>query len=126
MKDRHQVAPYPLRLSADLKDQVTKAAFVMGRSFNSEVAARLTASFEDPSHEHLPETVRNAVEHEQEARGGTSEEALTRLVLAGQSQGGTILHLVVQKGMSMKEIREALQASEKVIPPEASVIFETR
>lgn len=115
---------FMLRLPEGMRAFIKESAEKNGRTMNAEIVARLQAAFEAGTTSSF--AIEQAVEQEQEERGGTSEEALTRLVLAGQSQGGTVLHLVVQKGMSMKEIREALQASEKVIPPEASVIFESR
>lgn len=46
MSDRHQIKPYPLRLSEDLRDSLATAAFVAGRSLNAEIASRLEWSFD--------------------------------------------------------------------------------
>lgn len=48
MSDRHQAQAYPLRLPDDLKARVADAAKENGRSLNSEITARLAASFEQP------------------------------------------------------------------------------
>lgn len=122
MTDRHQAPAYPLRLPADLKDEVTKAAFVAGRSFNAEVAARLRASFETAAQ--LPATVADAVEEEVLARGGTADEALERLVLLGQSHGGTIFQVKVPPRMKLKDVTTLLEAARKVIPPDADVLID--
>lgn len=50
MSDRHQAQAYPLRLPEELKAKVAESAKANGRSFNSEVAARLSASFEQVGH----------------------------------------------------------------------------
>lgn len=122
MTDRHQAPAYPLRLPADLKDEVTKAAFVAGRSFNAEVAARLRASFETTPQ--LPTVVADAVEDEMLARGGTADEALERLVLLGQSQGGTVFQVRVPPGMKLKDVMTLMDAARKVIPPNADIFLD--
>ncbi len=123
MSDRHQAPAYPLRLPADLKEQVTKSAYVTGRSFNAEVAARLKTSFEATAAE-LPAAVQDAVDDEMEARGGTPEEALTRLVLAGQAKGGTVFQVTLQPGTKLQDVTALLEAARHVIPPDADVIIE--
>jgi hypothetical protein len=123
MTDRHQAPAYPLRLPAPLKEQVTKSAYVAGRSFNAEVAARLKGSFEDRSAE-LPQCVQDAVDDEIEARGGTPEEALTRLVLAGQAMGGTVFQLTLQPGVKLQDVTALLEAARVVIPADASIILD--
>lgn len=40
-KDGHQVMPYPLRLPADLREQLTDAAAKNQRSLNGEIVYRL-------------------------------------------------------------------------------------
>ncbi len=94
----------------------------MGRSFNSEVAARLLASFEPTELTALPFAVVQAVEAAMEEGGLTQEEALTRLVLAGQSQGGTVLYLHVAPGTTAKDVHTALTAALKLVPPDSNVI----
>lgn len=46
MNDRPQITPYPLRLSADLRDRLEQTAQVAGRSLNAEIVARLQESYE--------------------------------------------------------------------------------
>jgi hypothetical protein len=45
MTDRHQKAPYPLRMTDELRDALQQAADAVGRSLNAEIIARLTDSF---------------------------------------------------------------------------------
>lgn len=113
------------RIPAELRDKLDAAAKDNNRSLTGELIARLQSTF-DATSTAFPFAIEQAIEDEQRERGGTREEALARLVLAGQSNGGTVLHLVVSKGMSLKEINEALKSAEKVIPPAASLIFEPR
>ncbi len=126
MKDRHQVPPYPLRLPAELKNEIAKAAFVMGRSFNSEVVARLSASLDPDSVTHLPTAVADAVAHEIKERGGTPDEALTRLVLAGQAQGGTVVNISIAPGTTMAQVREMIEGASKLVPADASLFVERK
>lgn len=113
-----------LRLPKELHHQLHEAAATSGRSYNAEIVARLQLSFDGVAS--FPFAIEQAIEHEQEERGGSREEALTRLVLAGQAQGGTVLHVVMPKKVTIKEFGELLRASEKVIPPEANMIVERR
>ena len=43
-EDRHQVAPYPLRLPPEIRVAVQEAAKAQDRSFNSQVVSMLRAS----------------------------------------------------------------------------------
>jgi hypothetical protein len=43
------IAPFGLRIPADLKQQIRKSAKQNGRSMNSEMLARLSASFDSRS-----------------------------------------------------------------------------
>ena len=107
-----------------MRDKITETAKVNNRSMNAEIVARLQSSFEGAAD--FPFAIEQAIEHEQEERGGTREEALTRLVLAGQAKGGTVFHVVVPRAMTMQEYRELMRASEKIIPPDANMILERR
>ena len=107
-----------------MRDQLKEAAKASNRTMNAEIVARLQSSFEGAAV--FPFAIEQAIEHEQEERGGTREEALTRLVLAGQAQGGTVFHVVVPRAMTMQEYRELMKASEKIIPPNANMILERR
>lgn len=112
------------RIPAELREQLDAAARDNNRSLTGELIARLQSTFDGvPS---FPFAVEQAIEHEQEERGGTREEALTRLVLAGQAKGGTVFQVVVPRAMTMQEYRELMRASETVIPPDANMILERR
>lgn len=121
MNDRHQAPSYPLRLPQDLKDQVTKAAFVSGRSFNAEVTARLQGSFDFVKL--LPLMVQDAIATEAEDSGISQMEALEKLVLAGQSQGGQVLNLKIGPGTTTQQVRDALNVALE-LAPDADLVFE--
>lgn len=112
------------RIPAELRELLDAAARDNNRSLTGELIARLQSTFDGIAS--FPFAIEQAIEHEQEERGGTREEALTRLVLAGQAQGGTVLQVVMPKKVTMQEFRELLRASEKVIPPDANMIIERR
>ncbi|UUZ68092.1 hypothetical protein LP416_27895 [Polaromonas sp. P2-4] len=111
-----------LRIPKDLVAQIAREAFATSKSQNAEIVARLTASFE--GNNALPFPVQQAVEGEMEDKGCTEAEALTNLVLAGQSGGGTVLNLRIAPGTTAKEVHDALSAALKLIPPDSNVISE--
>jgi len=125
MTDRHQAPAYPLRLPAELKEAITKAAQDARRSFNAEVTERLAASLVQASAPttDYPEEVVIAVQDEMDARGGTFTEALTRLVLAGYSEGGTIFTVKASRATSYAAIIETIKASEEIVPPNTKLLF---
>lgn len=51
MTDRHQVSPYPLRLSAEMRQALEKRADDAGRSLNAEIVKRLEASLVAEQHQ---------------------------------------------------------------------------
>ena len=99
------------------------AAAAAGRSYNAEIIARLQSSFKSVIAS-LPFAVVQAVEDQVEEKGCTEFEALTNLVLAGQSGGGVVLNLRIAPGTTAKEVHDALSAALKLIPPDSSVISE--
>lgn len=123
MTDRHQAPSYPLRIPVELKSQVTDAAKTSGRSFNAEVTARLQASF-DTSPAALPPLVDQAVKDEMKARGGSEADALLRLVLAGQSNGGQVLCIRIAPGMTLKEVSDAMNVMVAAAPNVGNVVIE--
>lgn len=116
------VTPFGLRMQFPLRVQLTAAATASGRSMNSEIVARLQSSFEPVDYTALPFAVVQAVEAAMADGGLTQEQALTQLVLAGQSQGGTVLHLHVAPGTTAKDVHTALTAALKLIPPDSNVV----
>lgn len=82
---------------------------------NSEIVARLKSSFE-PNPAALPPLVDQAVRDEMKARGGSEADALLRLVLAGQSNGGQVLSIRIAPGMSLKEVRDAMNVMVEAAP----------
>lgn len=97
----------------------------MGRSFNAEVTARLQSSFASPIPD-LPAEVKAAVEAEAKSRNCTESEALTRLVLAGQSKGGTLLQITLTPQTTYQQLKDLLKAGETIIPPNAALVVETK
>ena len=45
MTDRHQISPYPIRMPAELRDQLEESARKGSRSLHAEIISRLTTSF---------------------------------------------------------------------------------
>ena len=115
---------FVIRFPDGMRDKIAETAKANNRSMNAEIVARLQSSLEGAAA--FPFAIDQAIEQEQEERGGTREEALTRLVLAGQAQGGTVFHVVVPRAMTMQEYRELMKAGEKIIPPDANMILERR
>lgn len=109
-----------LRVPPELHKQIHRAAFIANRTFNAEILSRLQASF-DGAASALPLAIQDAVTQEQEKRGGTPDDALTRLVQVAQAQGGTVFNLTVPADMKMGQLLELLQASKTVIPADASI-----
>lgn len=116
------LTPFGLRMPPSLKGEVTAAAQVAGRSMNAEIISRLQSSFCAPDYIALPFPVVQAVAAAMEDGGLTQEVALTQLVLAGQSKGGTVLHLHIAPGTTAKDVHTALTAALKLIPPDSNVI----
>jgi len=116
---------FMLRLPEGMRHSVRAAAERNARTMNAEIIHRLSSTF-DNNAPALPPSVQEAVTDEQEARGGTPEEALTRLVLAGQSKGGTVFVLHLHPGTKLQDVTALLEAAKHVIPPEASVFLDRR
>lgn len=114
-----------IRLPAELKRSIEETAKASGRTLNAEIVARIQGSYTTPFNE-LPLAIKNAIADEIEDRGGTEEEALLRLVLAGLAQGGTLLYVTLTPGTKYEQFKELLKAGETVIPPGASLIMERK
>lgn len=46
MNDRHQIAPYPIRMPQELRERLEQAAKDGNRSLHAEIVARLHQSFD--------------------------------------------------------------------------------
>lgn len=112
-----------LRISRELHAQLHAAASLNGRSYNAEIVGRLQASFE-PAPAALPPLVDQAVKDEMEARGASEADALLRLVLAGQSNGGQVLSIRIAPGMTLKEVSDAMNVMVKAAPNVGNVVVE--
>lgn len=111
-----------LRVPPELHTQLHKAAFVAKRTFNAEILSRLQSSFEERPASTLPPAVDQAVQQEQKERGGTRDEALTRLVLAAQAQGGTVVNLRVGPGTSIPKLHAILEVTMKSLAPDTKSV----
>ncbi len=113
-----------LRVPPDLHGSLHTAATTANRTFNAEIIHRLQQSFQ--ATETTPTfsaEVMVAVREEMDARGGTFTEALTRLVLAGHSEGGTLFTVKAARNTTYATILEAIRASETVIPANAKLLL---
>jgi hypothetical protein len=108
------IAPLGLRLLPDLRDKIDIAARENGRSINAEVTARLQGSFDFLAD--LKPVVREAVSDVMAKQGCSPADALEALVLAGQANGGTVLCIRITPGMTLKEVRDAINTMAEVVP----------
>lgn len=115
---------FMLRFPPGMRQEITAAATKNNRTMNAEIVARLEGSFDIIKS--LPFTVQEAIEHEQEQRGGVPEEALLRLAQLALAQGGTLLNVTLAKGTTFKQFTDMLKASEQIVPPDAAIILERR
>lgn len=110
-----------LRIPKDLLQQVNRAAFSTSKSQNAEIVARLQGSFDFVKL--LPLGVQEAMATEAEESGTGPMEALEKLVLAGQSQGGQVLNLKIGPGTTTQQVRDALNVALE-LAPDADLVFE--
>lgn len=113
-----------LRLPDGVRQKVYEAAVANNRTMTKEMALRLQQSFEDQAK--LPVPVQEAIRDEMAERGGTEEEALLRLVLAGQANGGTIFYATISPQTTIKQLTGMLESCKQIIPPDASIIIERK
>jgi len=112
-----------IRLPKGMRDLIAEKAQSNNRTMNAEVVARLQSTFE-PNPAALPPLVDQAVKDEMQARGGSQADALLRLVLAGQSNGGQVLSIRIAPGMTLKEVHDAIGAMVEAVPNAANVVIE--
>lgn len=113
-----------LRLPVGMRDSIAKAAVANNRTMTKEMVLRLQQSFEEQAK--LPMPVQEAIRDEIAERGGTEEEALLRLVLAGQANGGTIFYATISPQTTIKQLTGMLESCKQIIPPDASIIIERK
>lgn len=114
-----------LRVPPELHADLHEAARLSGRSYNAEILHRLTQTFEAQAPD-LPDAVKEAVEEEIEARGGTLEQALVRLVLLGQSKGGTVFQVTLQPGTKLQDLKALIEAARLEVPATAHMRVDSR
>lgn len=113
-----------IRMPSELKGTLVSAADTSQRTLTAEIVHRLQQSFQAAdSTPTFPAEVMVAVREEMDARGGTFTEALTRLVLAGHSDGGTLFTVRAARNTTYATILEAVQASKTVIPASAKLLL---
>lgn len=112
-----------IRLPEGMRDLIAEKAQSNNRTMNAEVVARLQSTF-DTASAALPPLVDQAVKDEMEARGGSEADALLRLVLAGQSNGGQVLSIRIAPGMTLKEVSDAMNVMVKAAPNVGNVVVE--
>lgn len=113
------------RFPDGLRDKIAVVAKENGRSMNAEIVARLQESFNHQANG-LTFPIKQAIADEMEDRGGTEEEALLRLVLAGQANGGTIFYATISPQTTIKQLTGMLESCKQIIPPDASIIIERK
>lgn len=126
MEEEDHYTRITLRIPRDLHTRLAREAFITSKSQNAEIIARLQASFEADPAGALPPDVEQAVQREIKERGGTREEALARLVRAGQANGGTVVTLSIAPGTTMGQVKEMINAAAKLLPGDASTFTEKR
>lgn len=110
-------------MPTELKQALVQASEAGQRTLTAEIIHRLSQSFQAiETTTDFPEEVVMAVQDEMDARGGTFAEALARLVLVGQTQGGTIFSIRVAPGMTTEAMRQVIKASENIVPPDSSMV----
>lgn len=112
-----------LRITPEMHAKLHAAASASGRSYNAEIVARLQSSF-DTTSAAFPPLVGQAVKDEMKARGGSEADALLRLVLAAQANGGTIFHAQLTSKTTFHEFLEMLDKGKTIIPKGTPMRFE--
>ena len=118
-----------LRLPAELKEALAQSATGNRRTLTADIVNRLMASFDPngssqplPPPAPLPLYVQQAVKDDMAIYGGTVDESLTRLVRAGQAEGGLQINLRVGPGTSMAKLHQILETALKLIPSDAKTV----
>lgn len=108
-----------------MREEIKVAAESHLRTMNAEIIGRLQSTFDAPASPQLTPEVRSAVEREIERHGGTAEEALLRLVQAGEQRTGLVLNLSLQSGMKVHELNELVQKLVESLPEHTEVMLRT-
>lgn len=110
-----------VRLPDGMRAQIARVAAINGRSMNSEIVIRLKMALDGMKA--LPIPVQQAVDALAANTGCTPEEALTRLVLAGQGKGGTVLNISIAPGTTAKDVHSALEGALRLVSPDSVVLL---
>lgn len=113
------IPPFGLRLQSVLKAELERAATEAGRSLNAEICDRLRQSFE-PMVDLEPDVL-EALQQFAQARGLNVTDALSGLIRAGVSDGGSkIVSLHIVPGVTVSQLAGQLDEA-AMVHPEAEV-----
>ena len=124
--------PYPsemqerfiVRLPDGMRDQIADAAKQLRRSMNTEVVARLAASFHtsDPNEDPLAH-VRPDIEQFAAKHGMSFRSAIETLVTSALAPDApAVVYISIQPGTSVAEVQQQLRALRPGVPADAAVI----
>lgn len=121
MTDRHQISPYPIRMPAQLRDQLEESARKGSRSLHAEIISRLTESFVPKTLDAVAraraadldreiarlsvesmkysQSMNELLERARKASGTPAEEEISRQLLAASEAVGKIEREKFQKMM---------------------------
>lgn len=105
-----------------MREEIKVAAESHLRTMNAEIIGRLQSTFEPAQAPQLPKVVQAAVDREVARNGGTAEEALIRLIEAGEQRANHVVNLRTHHGITLDEFSAMVQAVAKQLPPETIVI----
>ena len=131
--------PYPsetqdrfiVRLPDGMRDRIAEEAKSNSRSMNSEIIARLEASFDAaPMPPGVSMALANALAEVADyanEHGVTPDEALSGLISAALSRDAApVYFFVIDKEMKMPQIREMFAVASEHVPANATVHLHTR
>lgn len=139
MEDRHQIAPYPLRMSAELRKRLEDEAQKGNRSLNAEIVQRLewaleltkkpkvvdSADVQQPVGGALTHLITGEIKQLADRERISFDEMFARIVLAGlHQQAPQVIYLPVFPGVTAEEQLSAAQAAAKVVRPDVRTIVD--
>lgn len=112
-----------LRVPPDLHKAIHEAASAANRTFNAEIVARLSQSFESGGL--LPDVIRRGVENIAAEDGVTFGEALAKAVIAGLSPDApAVLYFAPGPGMKLTDVLQVFDQAKKKLPPDTSIYYD--
>jgi Arc-like DNA binding domain len=114
---------YVVRFPEGMRERIAQAAKLSGRSMNSEIVTRLSASFEQGDRT-LPPFLEDQLREVAQSTGESYEEALIRAAIAGVSGGQQVFYLQARPGMTLEEIRTIMNAVRPFANSDAQIYYE--